>query len=55
VCLAGGADLFCREIEEGLGFDHRDLVGVCGKGVDVQLIVSCFEVDIAEGLEPADF
>ena len=41
------------EVEEGLGFYDSYLVGVGVESVDVQLVVPCFKVNVAERLKPA--
>jgi hypothetical protein len=42
------------EVEERLRFNHRDLIGIGGERVDVQLCFSRFEIDVAEGLQPVN-
>lgn len=43
------------KVEQGLCFNHRNLVRVCGECMDMQLGFACLEIDIAEGLQAIDF
>ena len=41
-------------IEQRLGLDDCNLVGICVERVNMQLVPSCLEVDVAERLKTAD-
>jgi len=43
------------QIEQRLCSDHCDMVRIRRKAVDVQFVFSCFEVNIAEGLQAVGF
>ena len=46
---------FLLKVEQGLGLNHRHLLRIGRERVDVQLLLSCLEVDIAERLQAAGF
>ncbi len=41
-------------IEQRLGLDNCNLVGICVERVNMQFVPSCLEVDVAEWLKTAD-
>ena len=43
------------QVEQGLCLNHRYLLGICCKRMNVQLISPCLEVDIAERLQTVGF
>lgn len=51
--LALRASVLRMEVEEGLGFDHCDLVGERMESVNVDFVAAGFEIDIAERLQAA--
>lgn len=48
-------DIILLKIEQGLRLNHRYLVGISSEGVDVQLALSCLEINITERLKSAHF